>query len=202
MPRQTIKRFLHFALCLDGVGRSFFQMCRVCLSRLILRGVELDGFFLEFDMSEKKRPIGRPTKYKPEYAEQARKLCLLGATDEEIANFFDVNVATINRWKNDFPEFCESIKKGKILADANIAERLYRRAMGYEAPDVDIRVVEGEIIETPLTKYYPPDTPAAIFWLKNRQRSKWRDKVDNEVSGSISVHADVKLSDLFLSDEE
>lgn len=65
-------------------------------------------------MSEKeKRPIGRPTKYKHEYAEQAYKLCLLGAIDEEIAIFFDVDVATINRWKNDFPEFCESIKKGK-----------------------------------------------------------------------------------------
>ena len=50
-------------------------------------------------MDKAKRPIGRPTKYKHEYAEQTYKLCLLGATDEEIANFFDVNVATINRWK-------------------------------------------------------------------------------------------------------
>lgn len=154
-------------------------------------------------MSEKaKRPIGRPTKYKPEYATQAEKLCLLGATDDDMADFFDVETSTINNWKNEFPEFLESIKKGKMLADANVADRLYQRAMGYEAPDVDIRVVDGEIIKTPLTKYYPPDTPAAIFWLKNRQRSKWRDKVENEVSGSISVQADVKLSDLFLSDEE
>ena len=154
-------------------------------------------------MSEKeKRPIGRPTKYKHEYAEQAYKLWWLGATDADMADFFNVEVSTLNNWKNEFPEFLESIKKGKMLADANVADRLYQRAMGYEAPDVDIRVVEGEIIETPLTKYYPPDTPAAIFWLKNRQRSKWRDKVDNEVSGSISVNADVKLSDLFLSDEE
>ncbi len=154
-------------------------------------------------MSEKaKRPIGRPTKYKPEYATQAEKLCLLGATDDDMADFFDVETSTINNWKNEFPEFLESIKKGKMLADANVADRLYQRAMGYEAPDVDIRVVDGEIIKTPLTKYYPPDTPAAIFWLKNRQRSKWRNKVENEVSGSISVQADVKLSDLFLSDEE
>lgn len=148
-----------------------------------------------------KRPIRRPTKYKPEYAEQARKLCLLGATDAEMADFFNVTETTINNWKNDFPEFFESIKKGKLLADANVADRLYQRAMGYEAPDVDIRVVDGQIIETPLTKYYPPDTPAAIFWLKNRQKAKWRDKVENEVSGSISVQADVKLSDLFLSNE-
>lgn len=150
----------------------------------------------------KKRPVGRPSKYKSEYAEQARKLCLLGATDTDMADFFDVDEATINRWKLDFPEFCESLKKGKMFADANIADRLYQRAMGYEAPDVDIRVVEGEIIETPMTKYYPPDTPAAIFWLKNRQRGKWRDKVEQEVSGSLAVSVDVPLSDLFLKADE
>lgn len=152
-------------------------------------------------MSEEKRPVGRPSKYKPEYAEQARKLCLLGATDAEMADFFDVDERTINNWKEEFPEFFQSIKKGKLLADANVADRLYQRAMGYEAPDVDIRVVEGQIIETPLTKYYPPDTPAAIFWLKNRQRAKWRDKVENEVSGSLNMNIDRPLSDLFEDDE-
>ena len=136
-------------------------------------------------MSEKeKRPIGRPTKYKPEYSTQAQKLCLLGATDEDMADFFDVDVSTINNWKNEFPEFLESVKRGKMLADANVADRLYQRAMGYEAPDGDIRVVGGEIIQTPLTKYYPPDTPAAIFWLKNRQRGKWSDKSELDVKSS------------------
>ena len=150
----------------------------------------------------KKRPVGRPSKYKSEYAEQARKLCLLGATDTDMADFFDVDEATINRWKLDFPEFCESLKKGKMFADANVADRLYQRAMGYEAPDVDIRVIDGEIVETPTAKYYPPDTPAAIFWLKNRQRGKWRDKVEQEVSGSLAVNVDVPLSDLFLKADE
>lgn len=129
-----------------------------------------------------KRPVGRPSKYKSEYAEQARKLCLLGATDADMANFFDVDESTINNWKNEFPEFLESIKKGKMLADANVADRLYQRAMGYEAPDVDIRVVDGEIVETPMIKHYPPDTPAAIFWLKNRQKDKWRDKMETDVT--------------------
>lgn len=150
----------------------------------------------------KKRPVGRPSKYKSEYAEQARKLCLLSATDADMADFFEIAESTLNEWKHEFPEFSESIKKGKMLADANIADRLYQRAMGYEAPDVDIRVVEGEIIETPMIKYYPPDTPAAIFWLKNRQRGKWRDKVEQEVSGSLDVNVDVTLSDLFLKADE
>lgn len=148
-------------------------------------------------MAKAKRPVGRPSKYKSEYAEQARKLCLLGATDADMAGFFDVDEATINRWKLEFPEFYESIKKGKMLADANVADRLYQRAMGYEAPDVDIRVVDGEIVETPMIKYYPPDTPAAIFWLKNRQKGKWRDKVevDNTSSdGSMTPKANTIIS--------
>lgn len=36
-------------------------------------------------------------------------------------------------WKHEFSEFSESLKKGKMLTDVNIADRLYQRAMGYEA---------------------------------------------------------------------
>ncbi|MEZ2795613.1 terminase [Escherichia ruysiae] len=127
--------------------------------------------------------MARPTKYQEAYAEQARKLCLLGYTDDELADFFEVSEATINNWKLEYPEFLESIKKGKAVADAEVSDRLYQRAMGFVAPDIDIRVIENRIVETPLEKYYPPDTTAAIFWLKNRQKDKWRDKVDHELTG-------------------
>lgn len=127
--------------------------------------------------------MARPSKYKAEFAEQARKLCLLGATDAELAEFFEVSESTLNLWKKDHPEFSESIKKGKTQADADVADRLYQRAMGYEHPEVDIRVVSGEIIKTDITKIYAPDPTAAIFWLKNRQKAKWRDKVEQEITG-------------------
>lgn len=130
---------------------------------------------------------GRPTLYKEEYAEQARKLCLLGSTDKELAEFFEVNEDTVHEWKKVHENFSESIKKGKAQADANVADRLYQRAMGYEHPEVDIRVVNQEIIQTPITKVYAPDPTAAIFWLKNRQRAKWRDKVETELSGGVDV---------------
>lgn len=125
-------------------------------------------------------PAGRPSEYKKEYNEQVEKLCRLGATDKEIADFFDVSEQTLNTWKNKHPEFLESIKKGKVHADAMVADRLYQRALGYEHQDVDLKIYKGEIIETKLTKYYPPDPTAAIFWLKNRRPKEWRDKHEVE----------------------
>lgn len=131
--------------------------------------------------------VGRPRIYQEIYNEQVEKLCKLGATDKEIADFFEVTEQTINNWKNDFPEFFESIKAGKIQADANVAQALYHRAIGYEHKDVDIRVVDKEIVETELIKYYPPDPTAGIFWLKNRRSKEWRDKqeIAAEVNGNI-----------------
>lgn len=133
--------------------------------------------------------VGRPTKYKPEYKEQAYKLCLLGATDADIANFFDISEATLNNWKIEHPDFLESIKNGKVHADATVAESLYKRANGYEHEDVDIKMYEGQIIKTKLIKHYPPDTTAGIFWLKNRRPKEWRDKQEVEHSGSMEVTA-------------
>jgi hypothetical protein len=137
---------------------------------------------------------GRPTKYKEEYAEQTYKLCLLGATDKELADFFDVNEDTINEWKKVFPKFSESIKRGKKIADANVADRLYQRALGYEHDEVELKVVSlgsapgggslgSEVQKIDVIKHYPPEPTAAIFWLKNRQPEKWRDKQQTEITG-------------------
>jgi beta-lactamase class D len=132
--------------------------------------------------------MARPTKYDSKYAEQTYKLCLLGATDADLANFFEVNEDTINRWKVDHPEFYESIKKGKEVADAEIASKLYHRAKGYDCPETVIATHQGQITDTlEVTKHYPPDTTAAIFWLKNRRKKDWRDKTETELSGEIKL---------------
>ena len=126
---------------------------------------------------------GRPSKYKPEFAEQAYKLCLLGATDAKIADFFEVNEDTVNKWKKDYPEFSESLKRGKDDADAVIAQSLFHRAKGYSHPEDKIFNDDGNAMVVPTIKHYPPDTTACIFWLKNRQRDKWRDRTETELTG-------------------
>lgn len=127
--------------------------------------------------------MARPSSYKPEFAEQAGKLCLLGATDMEIADFFKVDVRTIYRWKGEHEAFCQALKAGKDEADERVVRSLFARANGFEHDEVDIRVVAGKIVKTPIRKHYPPDTVAAIFWLKNRRKEDWRDKIDHEHGG-------------------
>lgn len=141
-----------------------------------------------------KKQVGRPSSYRPEYAGQALKLCRLGATDKELADFFDVSEQTLNAWKKQFPEFLESLKNGKAISDAEVADKLFSRATGYEHPEDDIRVVKGQIVITPTIKHYPPDTTAAIFWLKNRRPDLWRDKPEGgeEEEAPTSVKVTVK----------
>lgn len=62
----------------------------------------------------KKKSRGRKSEYREEYAEQALKLCLLGATDKEIAEFFSVSEQTLNSWKKKFPQFLESLKRERL----------------------------------------------------------------------------------------
>lgn len=127
---------------------------------------------------------GRPSKFKPEFVTQAAKLATLGATDREAAEFFNVNEATVHRWKHEHPEFCESLKVGKEQADARVVQSLYRRALGYSHDAVKIAVnAAGEVTEVPYTEHHAPDTTAAIFWLKNRDPEHWRDVKAQEVSG-------------------
>ena len=61
----------------------------------------------------KKHPGGRPEKYRPEFCELAGRGCMLGDTNDVLATRFGVNVATIKRWMNKYPEFCAAIKKGR-----------------------------------------------------------------------------------------
>jgi hypothetical protein len=148
---------------------------------------------------------GRPSKYKDEYAEQVYKLCLLGAVDAEIADFFGIAESNLNQWKKVYPEFQESIKKGKTQADANVADRLYQKAMGYEHDDIELKVITlpgknagSEVQEVKVRKYYPPDTTADIFWMCNRQRSKWQNVNKVEHTGKDGKPIEINS----LTDEE
>ena len=150
---------------------------------------------------------GQPTKYKPEYDKLAYNYCLLGATDKDLANYFDVTETTVNNWKIDHPAFFESIKDGRENADMQVAKSLNKRARGYTQKVTKVMQYQGEPIVVDVEEHVPPDTTAAIFWLKNRQAKNWRDKQEFAVSAEIQpdiTELDARIKELIsgLSDEE
>ena len=139
---------------------------------------------------------GRPTKYNKGYhPEKVYQLCLLGATEPEIASFFDVSEKTLHNWRRH-PEFLQALKDGREGADQNVADRLYQKATGYSHGEDKIFLYKGEPVIVKTTKHYPPDTTAAIFWLKNRRPDLWRDKHNMEVSGpdGSPLQSEVKVT--------
>lgn len=134
--------------------------------------------------------MARPTKYDAEkHPELARKLCLLGATDAEMADVMEISERTLDGWKKKHPEFLRSITRGKAIADADVASRLYDRAMGYSHDAVKIFMPSGadEAVYAPYTEHYPPDTQAASLWLRNRRPKQWRDKTEQHHTGEVSL---------------
>lgn len=130
---------------------------------------------------------GRPSKFKPEFVEQARKHCQLGATDRQLADLFEVSEATLNNWKLEFPEFLESLNIGKEAADELVKKSLYHRARGYSHDAVKILMTkDGDVYREEYVEHYPPDTTACIFWLKNRDPENWRDKTETSVEVTMS----------------
>lgn len=122
---------------------------------------------------------GRPTLYKPEYVEKVKRICLLGGTDVQIADYFGVDVSTIGNWKNAHPEFLESIRETKVLQDLEVSDSLFKQARA------------GNVI-------------AQKFWLMNRQKDAWREKqeVDLRTPNGIQISAIDATRLAGMSDEE
>jgi len=137
---------------------------------------------------------GRPSKYRPEYALAVEELCReQGYTDKNLAQHFKVSERTINQWKKGYPQFLQSLKKGKDEFDTRVVEQaLLKRAVGYSydettrEPIVEYDEEGNEIGEKSLTvtkvvrKQIAPDVTAQIFWLKNRNPKRWSDKKEIE----------------------
>lgn len=94
--------------------------------------------------------------------DEAYKLGALGLTLKEISDFWNIPIRTFNRYIADNEALKQQITKGKTEADLTVIQALLAECK------------KGNVI-------------AAIFWLKNRQPEKWRDKTDIEHSVSDST---------------
>ena len=144
-------------------------------------------------MTKKKKPedlkkTGRKSKFTKEMQKSIKFLAEKGFTEQEIADALNIDQSTITKWKQKMPEFFTSLKGWKLVADGKVERSLYEKACGYSMPDTKFATYEGQITDSvEYTKHIPPSDTAMIFWLKNRQPVKWRDKKDVDNLHHISL---------------
>ena len=108
-----------------------------------------------------------------------------GLTDEQIATNMGISAATLYNWKRDHLDILEALKEGKDVADRQVENALFKSAMGYTFDEVTKELKDDELVVTKVVhKEVQPNTTAQIFWLKNRKRAEWRDRVENAITGA------------------
>ena len=111
-----------------------------------------------------------------------------GLTDKQISKNIGINENTFLRWKEQFPQIVQTLKKGRRPVDIEVENALLKSALGFSVlvkKPVKVkevryedkhRVEEEKIVYADEEVYIPPSNTAQIFWLKNRKVERWRDR--------------------------
>lgn len=154
------------------------------------------------ELPQDQKAVGRPTKFNDWLCAKIIHLAKEGKTDAQIAKLIGISLRTFHVWKREKPEFLHTLKEAKNVADELVEASLFRRAVGYSHRAVKIMQHEGVPIREEYIEHYPPDTTAAIFWLKNRKPEEWRDQQEHKHSGKITLEDLVGGSDSNKGDDE
>ena len=153
--------------------------------------------------------VGRPTDYHPGMATALRLAADAGtlgaATANEIAKELGIHASTVYDWMKH-EDFAEAFTYARTRADREIESALFKKARGFDFTETTKTTKEGgkraekegapmtEVTESVKQVYVPPDTAAAVFWLKNRQRKDWTDKTEVEVTGNFADQVEAYLA--------
>lgn len=134
---------------------------------------------------------GAPTRYKPEFADQAEKLARMGATGHEIADFFGVSPACFYLWRNVHEEFAEAVKVGWKRTLERATRSLYEKAVGYDyVEEQAIKVKTGKDTEevkiVEVRRHQTADVQANMYVHNNRDPDNWKNMRNVQVSGEIT----------------
>jgi hypothetical protein len=142
-------------------------------------------------MEQKKKTFStKKTGPKPEFTkyslEKVRILAMLGATNQTFADFFEVNITTIEYWIKHYPDFREAKKAGGISADMRVVASLYQRAVGYDFEEEQVFQVRGKLKKIKVQKHVIPSERAISQWLTNRVPEQWSNKATIQHQGQVN----------------
>ena len=175
-------------------------------------------------------PGGRPTKYKARFIDEAFELCKEGFTDLKLSKFFKVSKQTLYDWQKEYPEFLDSIRRGKDIFNCLTAENcLLKRIKGGRYSEVTrerVLVQDGDktvekksadgkkrivpklipeiIVTKKVSKTLAPDPKSIIYFLNNRDRDRWKNLKAIEVSGpdgkKLSLETKIEVANELLGE--
>lgn len=135
---------------------------------------------------------GPKGKFNEKVRETFLRLIKEGKTEAQIAAIVGVCEKTLSNWKGKHAELLHAVRESKLAADELVEASLYHRALGYSHAEEKIFCDKGDIFTHETIKHYPPDTTAAMFWLRNRQPDRWKEKTEGDVNVNMTVD---KLTD-------
>lgn len=120
-----------------------------------------------------------------------------GLFDAQIAKNMGISEATLYRYKANHPEIKEALRKGKEVVDIEVENAMLKRALGYTVRIVEQKIDKfGDVHDCERDVHIPGDVTAQIFWLKNRRRQQWRDKVEYSNDGGEISKLDEILKEI------
>jgi len=137
---------------------------------------------------------GRKNKYETHVGPRLEEIgwwCRDGLIEEEMFKRLGVSERSWYEYKNKYPQLSQVLKNGKAQADYRVEDSLYKRAVGIKnATETTEEYKDGVLVAKKIVKKnIAPDPTSMIFWLKNRQPAKWRDK--QEIGGSMTINYNV-----------
>lgn len=149
---------------------------------------------------------GPKREFSPETLRTVEFLTKLGATDKQIAEYFNVGVGTVEVWNRKYPDYIAARKRGGPEASMRVVESLFQRAVGMKYVEEEFTAIEINGKPVPMekmrrvrrtTKWLPPDVKAAIHWLRIKERDTWglAQEMLHKHSGNVN-HLHRKIEDI------
>lgn len=150
---------------------------------------------------------GNAIKFRNDFSRQVYYLTRLGATTEQMAEFFRVSPSTITGWLDNNDDFREANLLGRYIFSMEMIETLSQRAMGYDYTEVEEGTAinrKGELVNVKkiIHKHMPPDPACMFFILKNRHGDVWADTHRGDQAAKLNQEIAKKLEVDELDDDE
>lgn len=111
-----------------------------------------------------------------------------GYTFQDIANRIGITVRALSKWRDQFPEINEALKRGREIIDYKVENALLKAALGYKTKESRVLIEtdrkNGDLVreerETTI-KEVAPNVNACQVWLYNRKPELWKKNRDNTI---------------------